>query len=907
MKKQLTLLTALAIGVIATLLLPTPTFAAGESYSFTESASDDGYGGPEITAFKSNTFSKDTVFTKVTAASAKKDNALVNGYTEYYKTGSFNLTDKATIYPNCKTDPAYIALKSDGGTEGFLYVQPGTSCASIIGFNLLNLSGDMPPTEEIIIGADMAHIAAVNKQKIDNAYIDGYYKALASPLNDLKSLYYSSLGSSAPCSSQGCDDSAWKEMVGKCWQSARSSAADAARYAGQGGISFDLEKATREAFANCMAGKVNGAATPAQIYELIKTVSVDTVNASGAAAAAEAQAAIDAAATVDEETETASSSCVIEGLGWIVCPVINFLASVSDLSFSLISKFLIVNVKLFDTNSGTYAAWSSFRNLANVAFVIVFLIIIYSQLTGQGISNYGVKKTLPRLVVAAVLVNISFYVCQLAVDVTQIIGGSIVNFFDSIPIGSGGNIKVPTWTGTVGDVLGGVGIAALAIGGAAAGVAMATLSISSPVLLAAVIAILMTVIILVGRQAAIVILIILAPLAFVAFMLPNTEKWFKKWYQAFLTLLMVFPIVALLYGGGQLASKIIANVANSSGTESSMKFWLSITAIGVASLPLIMTPSLLKASLNGLGSISAKLSGFASKANGRVGKAVNSSRLGEARQGIKNRFALRGANRRAQGTGFGGKLDNSSFGKAVGLNRGAGRALEAVEKEKEAEVNAEVAKLLHNTTSVNRLEESEKALKIAIKNGDVTGARAAQKVLLSQGAAGIAKLQSVYSNTDVVEDMEKHAELTGYLRSEINSAGLKGKNNALARWGYQGSVGSLATADPKFGSALAQHDETYTKLNAVELAGQSIDNLRAGSKHITPSAAAAVLSNDGAASLLDGDKLAFFTAIAGSATPTGTAAPPQGPGLSSTSSGNTSPGVSMPGPHNNTSTTPPTP
>src|SRR5690606_740046 len=98
----------------------------------------------------------------------------------------------------------------------------------------------------------------------------------------------------------------------------------------------------------------------------------------------------------------------------------------------------------------------------------------------------------------------------------------------------------------------------------------------------------------IGRQAAIVILIVLAPLAFVAFMLPNTEQWFKRWYKIFIALLMVFPIVALLYGGGELASKIISSAANSGNTPGDIKFWLNITALAVAALPLILTPVLLK-------------------------------------------------------------------------------------------------------------------------------------------------------------------------------------------------------------------------------------------------------------------------------------------------------------------------
>ncbi len=579
------------------------------------------------------------------------------------------------------------------------------------------------------------------------------------------------------------------------------------------------------------------------------------------------------------ETGENASNCVVEGVGWIVCPITNFLAGIADASFGVISNFLVVNVKLLDTNSGTYSAWSAFRNIANVAFVIVFLIIIFSQLTGTGLSNYGIKKTLPRLVVAAILVNVSFYICQFAVDITQILGASIRDILKNVPIG-GGTTVVNSWTDVMGDILMG---SAILVGALAATISLAViagLSISLPVLLAALLAVLMTVIILVGRQAAIVILIVLSPLAFVAFILPNTESWFKKWYKMFFALLLVYPIIALLYGGGELTAKIISSVANSSGTDAGMKFWLSITAMGVAAIPLLMTPSLLKNALKGTGTLGAKLSGFASKANGRVGKSVNSSsKFGEAKQGLKNRFALNRAVRRGKSP-VSGAIDNSRFGKALGLDKGAARALSAVDHEEDEEVKASIAQISHQTSSTNRIDESARILKEAIVSGNTTQARAAQRILLSSGNAGISALQTVYEGThssgktpaekasslamskQALGSMgsEARQETMGYLRSEVNSAGLKGKNNALARWGYDAKVGAA-----EIGKLTNPEDElseaTFKKLNSVELAGQSVDNLEAGAKHISAEAAQAVLDNPAAASSLDDEKRAIFSNI----------------------------------------------
>ena len=315
------------------------------------------------------------------------------------------------------------------------------------------------------------------------------------------------------------------------------------------------------------------------------------------------------------------STCVVEGVGWIVCPVMNFLGDIADGSFAVISSLLSIDSKLVASgdSSGTYIAWQYFRDISNILFVIAFLVIIFSQLTGAGINNYGVKKILPRLVITAILVNLSFYLCQIAVDISEILGHSLNSFIgETIPNQLSLPKSPPTWTENLGKVLAGVAITATVSGLAIAGY----LAISVPVLLAALLSLVVTLAILVGRQAAVVILIVISPLAFVAYLLPNTEQWFKKWGNMLIGLLLVYPAISLLYGAGKLAGLII----HSANPDDVL---MNIVALGATAIPLIATPSLLKGSMNATGTIGAKLSGWASKANGAVGARVkDSSTLG---------------------------------------------------------------------------------------------------------------------------------------------------------------------------------------------------------------------------------------------------------------------------------------
>jgi hypothetical protein len=333
----------------------------------------------------------------------------------------------------------------------------------------------------------------------------------------------------------------------------------------------------------------------------------------------------------------AKSSCAIENIGWIVCPVVNFLAGMADGAFGfLANNFLQTNTSLVDTSdkNGTYVAWSYMRTFANVAFVIVFLIIIFSQLVGVGVSNYGVKKLLPRMVVAVILVNISFFISQLAVDVSNILGFSIKNVFDSISTSiNTSSIQTalqasnsPIGNSTTGQGFSGVVGTVLVIGTAtAAGYAL--ISTVIPVLLAAVIALLMILFILVARQAIIVLLIVVSPLAFVAFLLPNTENLFKQWRKMLTVMLLLFPIIALVFGASTLASHILGSAFNDnngiSGDTNNM--FGQIIAAAILVVPLFAVPLILKKALDGIPALGQMTSKFAGRANGNVGKRINES------------------------------------------------------------------------------------------------------------------------------------------------------------------------------------------------------------------------------------------------------------------------------------------
>lgn len=394
--------------------------------------------------------------------------------------------------------------------------------------------------------------------------------------------------------------------------------------------------------------------------------------------------------------EEPKNSCGIDGgLGWLICPVMTFVANINDAAYGAISGFLDIKPAILSSgdNSGAKQGWDFFRNIANAIFAVIFLWIIFSQISNVGVSNYGIKKILPRLIIGALLVNLSYYLCQIFVDLSNILGHTLKDALESGAGEIGTTSEAAGWGSAIAATIVGVGGVA----------AFAALAIGIPTLAAGFLAIMTVFIILVVRQAGIILLISMSPMAFAAWLLPNTEDLFKKWLKMFRGLLLVFPIISLLYGAGKLAGAVLASSATVDPNNPDET--LHLVALAATTMPLIATPFVLQNSLSSLGSIGAKIGKLSSAANGNLKNAVmNKSRISDVKNAWKSRSARKLAERRSGNTMYGraarklresnsilGKglgiamnpaaaLDNNWIGKKIGLGDGARAAQEAYDK-----------------------------------------------------------------------------------------------------------------------------------------------------------------------------------------------------------------------------------
>lgn len=409
-----------------------------------------------------------------------------------------------------------------------------------------------------------------------------------------------------------------------------------------------------------------------------------------------------------------------QSLGWIVCPILTWMGEASsDLYNKYVEPSLQIDPKLFtDDYSDVAGAWGTFQNIANIIFVILLLIVIFSQLTGVGIDNYGIKRILPKLIVVAILINLSYAVCIVAVDLSNILGNGFQALFDglgetlkvamndSINI-EGTNVDISSASGTLASV----GVLSSVV--IATGAMWKNPAIPLSLLVSALgvlISIIFLFILLSAREAAIVILTVISPVAIVCYALPNTKKVFDRWLKIFEGLLLVYPIAGLLVGGGNYVARLLLTAGFAQAG-----FISAFTAMIAGIVPIFFIPSVLKSSFAAMGNLGARISGFGDRLGSGVTRGIRSTEgyksLQKAGYARKTRINA-GLDSKGNPTrSWRNALANTGFGRAIGYQNLQGARIKAARANaaENVESGAALGELAYQRYKQAHPEESDDA------------------------------------------------------------------------------------------------------------------------------------------------------------------------------------------------------
>lgn len=174
-------------------------------------------------------------------------------------------------------------------------------------------------------------------------------------------------------------------------------------------------------------------------------------------------------------------------------------------------------------------AWSAVRDLSNMFFIVILLVIAFGTLFR--IEAYSWKKLLPKMILAAILVNYSRAICGVLVDASQVVMLTFVAAFkDALTVGlvEAFSLNKLLQFGTVStdaDVLNTTTSSAVnrMIAIFAAGAMLGNLLT----------VMLVYIVLLVSRLTMIWFLTVMSPLPFIANVLPQTEKYSSQWWEMF--------------------------------------------------------------------------------------------------------------------------------------------------------------------------------------------------------------------------------------------------------------------------------------------------------------------------------------------------------------------------------------
>jgi hypothetical protein len=533
------------------------------------------------------------------------------------------------------------------------------------------------------------------------------------------------------------------------------------------------------------------------------------------------RAALDAPPAGTLTNDSSAVNCTIEGvLGWILCPLLRAAAD----AYNTLSQYIIDFLQTGPLTNSSYGvailALNSMKNIANGLFVLIFVVIIFSNTLSIGLNSYAIKKMLPRLVVAAILVQFSLPILQLMFDINNIIGSGIADII-ALAVNQGGQAGGASTT----DIVLSLG---LLIG---AGAITVSLALIVPVLLmvfAAVMGIVAVFVTLALRKFMLTALVIMAPLAFVAWILPNTEQYFKMWWKTLVRLLLMYPIIQGMFSLARIGSQIVTTHAVG-GTGAGGSFSENnVGAIFAAILPIIAfyrVPATFKWAGQGMDTIAGAVSGrFNKLGSNKMTKGIAKGAADKRREGAMMGYGSAGRLGRAKARVMTGNVFNGKQG-ARKMNAGYSSTLDTLAKEQSEGVKAMNSSQLQAAASGvgAGLDPAvqKAALDHMVSQGDWDGLRAVQdkdptnKMLSRVVSANFGAIKGKAGDIT-----EMHKALSGKTPEEQRDA-LAGKSSQEVRAQAVGSLLNGMSPDDFAG----QHHSTFEQFARSSTIDSSVNEM----------------------------------------------------------------------------------
>jgi len=220
-----------------------------------------------------------------------------------------------------------------------------------------------------------------------------------------------------------------------------------------------------------------------------------------------------------------------------------------------------IHNRFLNNNDFVGVGWRTLRDVVNLFFIFILLYIAIATILQ--VEGFNTKKLLTNIIVVALLVNFSLVITRAIVDVSNVVA---LEFYNSITV-TGTAVGTPknigaifveglriesVWDVTNPSTLGSNVEASLS------SIILIT-SLGSVLLLVVAFVLLAAAILFVIRSVVLMILMVLAPLGFLAMILPQTQKYAHQWWHALFSQAFFAPFYMILFAA---YATMIQNVDN---------------------------------------------------------------------------------------------------------------------------------------------------------------------------------------------------------------------------------------------------------------------------------------------------------------------------------------------------------
>lgn len=216
-------------------------------------------------------------------------------------------------------------------------------------------------------------------------------------------------------------------------------------------------------------------------------------------------------------------------LAFMMGIIVSFLGKVISLLINVLLGFLAYNG--FADAPPVVIGWKIVRDLVNMFFIVILILSSYATILGWKRNELHVKDVLPKVLLAAVLVNFSKTIVALLIDASQVVMLTFVNAFAAIGAGNFTNalhLPLIAQSGYADQLQAAVSSTAQSVGTDGAGQVIIDVILASALqiflLIVAIGVMMMMVVFVVARIVGLWMLLIFSPIPFLAEALPGSMK-----------------------------------------------------------------------------------------------------------------------------------------------------------------------------------------------------------------------------------------------------------------------------------------------------------------------------------------------------------------------------------------------